>query len=675
MKYRNRILIMALAAAFPCTQQALAADDEVMLGQVVTTARRVETKLEDVPQRVEVIDRKDIDKTIQNDLTDLLKKNASVDVIQYPSGLSGIGIRGFKPEYGGINRHTVLLVDGRPVAADNMAMITAGSIDQVEVMKGPGSALYGSGAMGGVVNMISRQSKGDIHGQGNLSLGQFGAKDIQFRAGGSINQSTDFDYAGSWNKTDDFRMGNGDIRPLTGHEYESHSIRGGFDFNKDWRLVGKWNDWKGDVGSSGDLLYGTSDQGKKRMANSDRDLRLIGRIGQHALNIAVFSGTQTSEMTKITSRNAPDRPQLPTVNSATDLTFSGWQAQDAWAWSQNNLLIFGVDTQNAKSVSRSYDLAKVGVPRKAPGTADNQRLSMGYFAENSWAFNDGNSTVYAGIRRDNISVESLDTPYRTGFTPSKTDYVATSPSAGVKHLLVPGWSLHATIGKAFVAPDALYVTGNYATPIGGGKIDYTFGNSSIKPESSLTKDIGVEWSIRNFSIDLTVFDTEITNKITTRKVVNSTGGTTTNYANADSESSIQGLELQGRWVFAKNYKLTFGGTRYFHDWDIVNKQQIDANNVPHVAVKVALDADYGPWTGRFGIRYRGPIKDFDYATTGSPQVTQGGFTVADLNVRYRLDKAQSVALSVENITDRFYTEKFGYNMSGRNMRANYRYEF
>lgn len=675
MKHQKRIPIMALAAAFSCVQQAQAADDEVMLGQIVTTARRVETKLEDVPQRIEVIDRKDIDKTIQSDLTDLLKKNASVDVIQYPSGLSGIGIRGFRPEYGGINRHTVLLVDGRPVAADNMAMIGAGSIDQVEVMKGPGSALYGSGAMGGVVNMISRQSKGDIHGQANLSLGQFGAKDIQFRAGGSINQSTDFDYAGFWNKTDDFRMGNGDVRPLTGHEYESHSIRGGIDFNKEWRLVGKWNDWKGDVGSSGDLFYGTSDQGKKRMANSDRDLRLIGRIGEHALNVAVFSGTQTSEMTKITSRNAPDRPQLPTVNSATDLTFSGWQAQDAWAWSQNNTLIFGVDTQNAKSVSRSYDLAKAGAPRKAPGTADNQRLSMGYFAENSWAFNDGNSTVYAGVRRDNISVESLDTPYRTGFTPSKTDYVATSPSAGFKHLIVPGWSLHATIGKAFVAPDALYVTGNYATPIGRGKIDYTFGNSSIKPESSLTRDLGVEWSVRDFSVDLTVFDTKITNKITTTKAVNSTGGTTTNYANSDGESSIQGLELQGRWAFAKNYKLTFGGTRYFHDWDVVNKQQIDANNVPRVAAKVALDADYGPWSGRFGLRYRGPIKDFDYTTTGNPQVVQGGFAVADLNIRYRFDKAQSVALSVENITDRFYTEKFGYSMSGRNMRANYRYEF
>src|SRR3989338_3430550 len=80
-------------------------------------------------------------------------------------------------------------------------------------------------------------------------------------------------------------------------------------------------------------------------------------------------------------------------------------------------------------------------------------------------------------------------------------------------------------------------------------------------------------------------------------------------------------------------------------------------------------------TGLVGARYRGRMKDQDWITGGGKQVEFGGFTVADLNVRYRIDKAQTVALSVENLTDRFYTEKFGYNMSGRNMRANYRYEF
>ena len=679
MQYQKHALIVAIAAAFPSPQHAWADDKDMALESVVVTSRRVETKLDDTPQRIEVVKSKDIDKTFQNDLTDLLKKNASVDVIQYPGGLSGIGIRGFSPEYNGINKHSLLLIDGRPVSADNLATINSGSIEQVEVMKGPGSALYGSGAMGGVVSMVSRQSKGDIHGQANLSLGQFDTKEAKFRAGGNITQSTDFDYAGSLIKAGDFKLGNGDVRPSTGYEMESHSIRGGLDINKEWRLVGKWTDWKGrDVDTPGDLAYGTNAQQRKQMDNSDRDLRLTGRMGGHSLSATVFSGTQSSEATIKTSMTASYRPQLPAIQTVGDLTFSGWQAQDAWAWSHDSVLLFGIDTQNAKSVTRSYNLAVAGTPRKDPGTADNQRLSKGFFAENSWAFNEGNSTAYLGIRRDNISVETLDTPYKVGFTPSKADFDATNPSAGFKHLIVPGWNLHATIGKAFVAPNALYVTGNYQTPR-GAIFDYTLGNPSIKPENSLSKDVGVEWSIRNFNVDLTIFDTKVNDRIVAVKTTDTSGGpnnggVTTTYANAP-EGSIQGIELQSRWAFARNYKLTFGGTQYFHDWTMTNGQHVDANIIPKQAFKIALDADYGPWTSRLSARYRGRMKDQDWVSGGGRQVEFGGFTVADLNVRYRIDKAQSMALSVENLTDRFYTEKFGYNMSGRNIRANYRYEF
>jgi len=667
--------VIALAAS----QAVYAAEEAQILGEVVVTSRRVETKLSDAPQRIEVVESKDIDKTIQNDLTDLLKKNSSVDVIQYPSGLSGIGIRGFKPEYGGINKHTVTLIDGRPVSGDNLAMINAGSIEQVEVMKGPGSALYGSGAMGGVVSMVSRQSKGDIRGQADLSYGQFNTREAKLRAGGNITQSTDFDYAGSLINAGDFKMGNGEVRPLTGYEYESHSIRGGLDINNEWRLVGKWTDWQGrDVGSAGDLAYGTNAQARKQMANSDRDLRLTGRMGDHSLRATVFSGDQTSEMTTLTSRTVSYRPQLPALSSASELTFSGWQAQDAWVWSQDSVLLFGIDTQNAKSVSRSYDLAVAGAPRKAPGTADNQRLSTGLFAENSWAFNGENSTAYVGIRRDDITVETLVTPYRVGFTPSKMDFTATNPSAGFKHMVATGWNLHATVGKAFVAPDALYVTGNHQTPrtLAGGTvvIDTTTGNPSIRPENSLSKDFGVEWSTSGFSVDLTMFDTKVKDKIVTIKTTNPDKSVATTYTNAQ-DGSIQGIELQSRWAFARNYKLTLGGTQYFHDWTKTNGIQVDENTIPKQAFKAAIDAEIGQWTGRLGVRYRGRMKDQDWITGGGKQVEFGGFTVADLNIRYRIDKAQTVALSVENLTDRFYTEKFGYNMSGRNMRANYRYEF
>lgn len=654
---------------------------------VVTSSRRVESRLSDAPQCIEVVRSKDIEKTFQNDLTDLLKKNASVDVIQYPGALSGIGIRGFRPEYGGINRHTVTLIDGRPISGDNLALINAGSIEQVEVMKGPASALYGSGAMGGVVSMVSRQSKGDMHGQANLSYGSFNTKDVKFRTGGSISKSTDFDYAGSYIDAGDFKLGHagdgtagsGQVRPYTKYKMESHSIRAGVDINKDWRLVGKYKVFYGrDIGSPGDLAYGFNAQAQKQMANYDRDLQLTGHVGAHAMSATIFSGTQGYDMTTITSTTASYRPQLPAVSFIGDLSFSGWQAQDAWAWSKESVLLFGIDTQKAKSESRSFNLAVAGVPEKAPGTANNQRTSEGLFAENSWSFNEGNSTAYVGVRRDSITVETLNTPLKTGFTPSRTDFAVTNPSAGFKHMIAAGWNVHATIGKAFIAPDALYVTGNHQTPrtLAGGTVvtDTTTGNPGIRPENSLSRDIGVEWSIPGFNVDLTIFDTKVKDKIVAVKTTNPDQSVATTYTNAQ-DGSIQGIELQSRWAFARNYQLTLGGTQYLHDWTKRNGAQVDENNIPKLALRAAIDADYGNWTGRLGVRYRGRMKDQDWVTGGGKQVEFGGFAVADLNIRYRIDKSQAVALSVENLGDRFYTEKFGYNMSGRNIRATYQYGF
>lgn len=656
-----------------------------MLGDVIVTSRRVQTKLDDTPQRIEVIQNKDIVKTVQNDLTDLLKKNASVDVIQYPGALSGIGIRGFRPEYGGINKHSVTLIDGRPISGDNLALINSDSIEQVEVMKGPGSALYGSGAMGGAVSMVSRQSKGDIHGQANLAYGSFNTKQAKIRVGGNITATTDFDYAGSLISAGDFTMGDGVERPYTKYTMENHSVRAGFDFNQDWRAVAKWKVWYGrDVGSPGDIAYGTNAQAQKQMINLDKDLSLTGRSGAHALKATVFEGTQKYDSTTITSTTASYRPRLPAVSFIGDLSFSGWQAQDAWAWSTDHVLLLGIDRQTAKSVSRSFDLATNGVPEKAPGTANNQRVSTGFFAENSWSFNEGNSSAYVGIRRDNVTVETLNTPLKTGFTPSATDFISTNPSAGFKHALMPGWSLHGTIGTAFIAPDALYVTGNHQTPrtvTGTSRvvIDYTVGNPNIKPENSLSKDIGVEWSDANLSLDVTVFDTKIKDKIVSVRTTDTSGGSnnggvTTTYVNAQ-EGNIRGIELQGRWAITPHYRLTFGGTQYAYDYSLVNYLRVDENNIPKQAFKVALDTDHGPWSSRFNVRYRGDMKDQDYVNGGGAQVDFGGFTVADLNVRYRIDKAQSIALSVENLLDRFYTEKFGYNMSGRNIRTNYQYDF
>src|SRR5262249_28296388 len=83
------VILPAHAAAQSSTDAAT----PVLSDSVVVTAQRAKTPLVETPQKVEVVDRADLDRAVAADLTDLLKKNAGVDVIQYSGVLSGIGIR------------------------------------------------------------------------------------------------------------------------------------------------------------------------------------------------------------------------------------------------------------------------------------------------------------------------------------------------------------------------------------------------------------------------------------------------------------------------------------------------------------------------------------------------------------------------------------------------------
>jgi len=119
---------------------------------VVVTARRAETRLAETPQKVEVIDAIDIERSVAADLTDVLKKNSGVDVVQYSGALSGIGIRGFRPQISGINKRSLLLIDGRPSGVTNLATLLLDNVDRIEILKGAASSVYGSSAMGSSIS-------------------------------------------------------------------------------------------------------------------------------------------------------------------------------------------------------------------------------------------------------------------------------------------------------------------------------------------------------------------------------------------------------------------------------------------------------------------------------------------------------------------------------------------
>ena len=91
------------------------------LSEVKINASRVNAKMKDLPQKVEVVTRRMIEATPAVDMGELLKKTAGVDIIQYPGISSAVSMRGFAPSTS--NKYNVILIDGKPAGTTNIATI------------------------------------------------------------------------------------------------------------------------------------------------------------------------------------------------------------------------------------------------------------------------------------------------------------------------------------------------------------------------------------------------------------------------------------------------------------------------------------------------------------------------------------------------------------------------
>lgn len=162
-KFQPTALVGAIAIAlgFSATAQA---DDQTTakasLDTIVVTASRSEEKIKDVPSRITVIDEKTIQQSPITDLPTLLSKEAALTVKQTGGygQTASVFLRGTNAS------HTLFLHDGMrsniaTVASTNIPLFDLSDIQQIEVLKGPASVQYGTDAIGGVIQLISKTPK------------------------------------------------------------------------------------------------------------------------------------------------------------------------------------------------------------------------------------------------------------------------------------------------------------------------------------------------------------------------------------------------------------------------------------------------------------------------------------------------------------------------------------
>lgn len=712
MKMRNsgRLLTAALAwsATGAVAQQAPAPSDTlpayVLEGLTVLSTRAPAERLA-VPQQIAVVTGTDLQRTVTSELADALKKNESLDVIQYSGLLSAVSIRGFRPQFSGIGQRTLILVDGRPAGATNLSTIDAAGVERIEVLRGPASALYGSNAMGGVVNIVTRRSRGARQGSVTARYGSFESYRGDLTAGGTLVGALDFDLSlSAAGRNDGFRtgsrrtLGSGSLEKtlfsgravqvpeltrdttleLTRFATRAGSLRLGYALGRRWTTYVRGELFQADdVQNPGDINSAFPYPTLNDLDRRSGELGFAGALGRHTVTLRGFGADERTSY-----YNDARNPTYTSFRSPT--RWYGVQLQDV-ARAGAHSITAGVDYTAAEQRSESFRAA--GTPR-APFSPNSATYSAAAFSEAKLGLLGERLVATAGARLDHVTFSVKQTELLTSSRPGSETHVVVNPSAGLLYRAPGGARLHATAGRAFVTPNAFNVAANVENRLGTRRaVTLTRGNPELDPENSWSWDAGVGLArpAAGIELDLTYFRTDVRDRIVTRLTpaagvqLTAAGDTivsVTSYANVD-RAAIRGLEGRASYDlgaaagFRRSLRLFANATRILRAEEVSGERETDIKNVaPLTAVFGAEFDDLERFTARFSGRYVGERFDTDFSDFSNVgDLHYPDFLIFDLTASVGLAERYRLGLLLGNLLDENYYEVRGYNLPGRSVQV------
>ena len=506
---------------------------------------------------VSVITSEDIEaRPPANDLAELIRTMPGVNLTgNSASGQYGnnrqIDLRGMGPE------NTLILVDGKPVSSRNSVRmgrsgerntrgdtnwVPAEAVERIEVLRGPAAARYGSGAAGGVINIITKapgdyltgsvtayalapehSEEGDSKRLGFNLSGPLAGK-VSFRVFGNVNK-TDADALGL-NATPD-NSANGAIPPAGREGVRNRDIGGllRWDFTPDQVLEfesnfsRQGNIYAGDraVNAAGFPILGelANDAAETNvMLRRTAALTHRGKWGATTSRLwLTYEGTDNTRMNEGLAGGPEGSISDPAKRSTSELETYGANGEIHTPFNVGGvaqMLTAGFEARKEK-LNDPYSMTQAATA--IPGMPAGER--------------DGRSSAetYAVYVEDNIGVNTAFT-LTPGLRFDKHSQFGTnwSPSLNASYALSPTLTLRGGIARAFKAPNLyqsnpnyLYYTRGNGCPVnnpnlGGGC--YVRGTDNLAPETSVNKEIGIAWKDRGHEASLAYFHNDYKNKIT-----------------------------------------------------------------------------------------------------------------------------------------------------------------
>lgn len=533
-------------------------EEEELEPTVVVTASRTEQSAEAAAVQTEVIGRDEIEASGARDVAELLEERAGLQVSRSFRGTE-LWLRGLDPE------HTLFLVDGERVpgrvgGAIDLSRYGVEGIERVEIVRGPSSALYGSEAIGGVVNIIPRESNRDFEGDILASYGLGNVIDVTARADGRADRHFRIGGQAGLHYADAFRRGEGEATSGSSRLQWSaggygdwrpdstHRVRARFDYLQ-LTLGGV------DAGAGGALFDRTQLQ---EQLGASVEHRLEGGNGLSLRTRVSYAQFREQYVLDQRGSNRLDeyednREHLGQLSSVLHTRIG-----------DVNALTVGFD-----QIFQSLDSARL--------SRTGQRSRLAFFAQDEWiVFEDGDTslTVVPGLRLD------LDSQFGEQL----------SPKLAVRFDPVKQLVLRASYGHGFRAPSFQELLMRFENPSVGYVVQ---GNPELGAESSHGVDAGFEWQPdRWLTIGASFFRNDLQNMIAyvTADDPNAAGSLFT-YDNLATAWTM-GLESSAR-VRIDNILTLTGGYTLTETWDGENERHLEgrARHRFTVAARIA----YEPW--------------------------------------------------------------------------------
>ena len=565
------VAVCGLLACMLAVSGASAAE-ELQVREIKVTATRTERDLMAVPMSVGVVSGSDSIRNPQSNVAEALAHIPGVTVMDgsMPGG-KRVMIRGESPT------RSLLLIDGMKISeqksmSGSAILIDTSQIERIEVIKGPASVLYGSEAIGGVVNIITKKG-GDkpIGFSQNVNFDASNdAVDIQSAVFGSYN-GFNYRFSGSGINAGNLRGGDGRI---ANSDWKNRNYTGqiGYDWDKGSVFI-RADKYESRISiptniSENRYQFGASAGQTNRtvvaldLPKWDRKSLSGGlelrELSDYLAKVKVNAYMQNMEKDFYNSVRAGNvNPMMgvvpmavgPNIHTLNDQNSYGGSLQTEWTFGKNHYVTAGLD-YNLDKLDAMSALSVVGVNgmtgvtmTMVPESISKYKVdqsTLGLFIQDEWALHQ-DWTLTLGVRETFVRsriTRSNDAAIPDGESKSDSRLVG---NAGLVYSGINDVALRAmwSQGYRFPSLNQLFLGTSH-----GGTVS-TYPNPDLKPEKSNSFELGARIAKANWNIDIAAFYTDSDNYITTE--VTPTGDEM--FANMDKARTF-GAELGVEYTFA-----------------------------------------------------------------------------------------------------------------------------